>query len=166
MPDWVHRTTKEYLQSVSTASLQEPEANYIQNPDLSAVVGEPSQYWIITGDIVTLATPGEQVLIDIAIQDALNLDNRTDAAVLPDNDQSSQGTVNRALIELFNKRDNYIINRLEECQTVLTNIRDQVLGSQARQNVPAGFPMATSTRPRPDAIQDYKDAINAGDVDP
>jgi hypothetical protein len=42
MGDYVHRTTKQYLKSVSPNSLPEPLVNYIEDPDLSNVVGVPS----------------------------------------------------------------------------------------------------------------------------
>jgi hypothetical protein len=53
MGNYLHRTTKQYLQSWSPNDLPEPITNYIDEPDLSAVVGVPSIYWIITGDVVT-----------------------------------------------------------------------------------------------------------------
>jgi hypothetical protein len=75
MGDYVHRTTKQYLQSVSPNSLPEPLANYIEDPDLSNVVGVPSIYWIITGDVITEMTQGEKDAVDAA---ALS-DGRDDA---------------------------------------------------------------------------------------
>ena len=66
MPAWLHRTTKQYLTSVSPASLTEPESNYIQEPDLLAVAGFPSQYWIITGDLVSLEDQAARDAIDVA----------------------------------------------------------------------------------------------------
>ena len=64
MPNYLHRTTKQYLVSVSPISLLEPEANYIIDPDLSAVVSFGSQYWIITGDVVTLMILAERDVVD------------------------------------------------------------------------------------------------------
>jgi len=66
MGDYLHRTTKQYLQSVSPNSLAEPLANYIEDPNLSAVVGVPSRYWIITGDIVTEMSQGQKDAVDAA----------------------------------------------------------------------------------------------------
>ena len=75
MPNFLHRTTKTYSTSVSYADLQEPLANYIEAPDLSAVVGEPTKYWIITGDVITLMSQPEQDAVDdaelVASRDAL-----------------------------------------------------------------------------------------------
>ena len=75
MANYLHRTTKQYLTSTSPASLPEPEANYIEDPDLSPVAGFPSIYWIITGDIVSLMDQAARDAVDaanlIASRDAL-----------------------------------------------------------------------------------------------
>ena len=70
MPDFLHRTDKTLLTSVSYASLPEPLANYIEEPDLSAVEGWPSKYWIITGDTVSLADQSTRDAIDLAESEA------------------------------------------------------------------------------------------------
>ena len=70
MPAWLHRTDKTVLGSVASADLPESIANYIEEPDLSAVTGQPAKYWIVTGDVVLLA--------DLATRDAI------DAAELSD----------------------------------------------------------------------------------
>ena len=67
MPNYLHRTTKQYQTSISTIDLLEPVGNYIQDPDMSAVAGEPNIYWVITGDIVTLADQATQDAIDAQI---------------------------------------------------------------------------------------------------
>ncbi len=64
MPNYLHRTTKQYLQSVSPNDLAEPAANYIFMPDLSAVAGVPNQYWVITGDVVSEMSQGEKDAYD------------------------------------------------------------------------------------------------------
>lgn len=48
-------------------------AEWILNPDLSAVAGFPTQYWIITGDIVTLMSQTEMDVIDADIVAAADL---------------------------------------------------------------------------------------------
>lgn len=64
---WVHRVDKKVLRSVAEFDLPEPIENYIEEPDLSAVTGEPQKYWIITGDVITLADAPTQTAIDAAI---------------------------------------------------------------------------------------------------
>lgn len=58
----LHRTTKVLKRSVNTPEF--PVVDWIRNPDLSAVAGFSSEYWIITGDIVTLMNPGQRNAVD------------------------------------------------------------------------------------------------------
>ena len=67
MGDYLHRTTKQYYQSWSPNELAEPLANYIEDPDLSAVGGVPNIYWIITGDVISEMSQPEKDAIDAAI---------------------------------------------------------------------------------------------------
>ena len=82
MGDWVHRTTKAYLQSVSPDSLPDLISNYISQPDLSGVVGVPSKYWIITGDIISEMSPVEKDAVD-----AQNLSDSRDGIIQEQIDQ-------------------------------------------------------------------------------
>jgi len=66
MPRWLHRTTKQLLRSVPSGELPEAQANYIEEPDLSAVTGQPSKYWTITGDIIALKSQAERDAVDAA----------------------------------------------------------------------------------------------------
>ena len=70
MATLLHRTTKQYLVSVDPNGLPEPIANYIENPDLAAVVGFGSQYWVITGDVVTLMDAPARAAVDAAALEA------------------------------------------------------------------------------------------------
>ena len=67
MAVWIHRTTFNRLGSTSSASLPEPQANYVQNPDESAIFGHPNRYWILTGDIFTLMDATAQAVVDAAL---------------------------------------------------------------------------------------------------
>ena len=51
MASVLNRTTREYRRSVNTPEY--PVQDWIIDPDLSAVTGVPSRYWVITGDVVT-----------------------------------------------------------------------------------------------------------------
>ena len=67
MPNYLHRTKDQYQTSLSTADLLEPEANYIKDPDLSAVTGFAVIYWLRN------AFPDNNVtLMDQAARDALD----------------------------------------------------------------------------------------------
>jgi len=166
MANYLHRTTKELLNSVSPNDLPEPEANYVVNPDLSAVTGEPNRYWKITGDVVTLMDAGEQAAVDSAISSAETLDRRNDAEAEPDITQDFENVRVRALIELLNKRDNYLTNRIIELQNRVQAMLDSS-GNVANMRT-AGLGVgisATTTRTKADAITDYKNDINAGNQD-
>ena len=66
MPKWAHRTTFQVLTSVASADLPEPIANYVEEPDLSAVISEPMKYWSLSGDAFSL--------VDQATRDSIDLD--------------------------------------------------------------------------------------------
>ncbi len=71
MADVFNRTTGQYLKSVNTPDFD--VADWIINPDLSAVTGQPVKYWIIdppASDTIRSATAGEQTTIDQGIADA------------------------------------------------------------------------------------------------
>ncbi len=65
MSNVLNRTTKEYRESANEPDF--PQANWIWNPDLSAVSGFDSRYWTITGDVVTLMTLAERNAVDAAL---------------------------------------------------------------------------------------------------
>jgi len=87
MPNYLHRTTKQYQTSVAPQDLTEPEANYIQNPDMSVVAGEPSKYWVIAGDIVSLADQSTRDAIDAQLAaDAVDAEKTRQKDSYTDND--------------------------------------------------------------------------------
>ena len=76
---WVNRTTREFVQQTSSGEMErrfpaevfhdaegEPtsNANWIHAPDLSAVVGQPTKYWIIAGDSVRLMSQVARDAVD------------------------------------------------------------------------------------------------------
>lgn len=64
MANVLNRGTKEYLRSVHDPDY--PVQDWIHNPDLSAVAGFPSRYWVITGDSVSLMTQAARGAVDAA----------------------------------------------------------------------------------------------------
>ena len=70
MPKWLHRTTKQLLRSVPSGELPEPQANYIEEPDLSAVLSFPSKYWKIAGNNILLMSTPERAAVDAAEETA------------------------------------------------------------------------------------------------
>lgn len=68
MASVLNRATKQYLESTNTPDY--PPAEWILNPDISAVVGQPTKYWRIVGDIVSLLTQAERDAVDAAEREA------------------------------------------------------------------------------------------------
>jgi hypothetical protein len=64
MADVVNRTTRVHLRSVNTPDY--PASEWIINPDLSAVAGVPTRYWLISGNTVTEMTPAQKAAVDAA----------------------------------------------------------------------------------------------------
>lgn len=95
MASVLNRTTKAFLPSANTPDY--PVAQWIINPDMSAVVGFPSQYWIITGDVVTLMSQAQRDQVDT---DALNASRDSTAAVLAQPEAYPRGYALVALDEL------------------------------------------------------------------
>ena len=58
----LNRTTKRLIQSANTPDY--PTADWIINPDLSAVAGVNSKYWKISGDVVSEMSAGEKTTED------------------------------------------------------------------------------------------------------
>jgi hypothetical protein len=77
----LNRTTKAYFTSANTPDY--PVAEWIINPDMSAVDGYSSQYWIITGDVVTLMDQTQRDAVDAnAIE--MTRDNTADVLEQPE----------------------------------------------------------------------------------
>lgn len=64
MADVVNRATKQYIRSVNTPDF--PIADWIHNPDLSAVVGQPPKYWDIVLDLITLMSATDRQAVEDA----------------------------------------------------------------------------------------------------
>ncbi len=166
MPQWLHRTDKTLLNSIAAADLPEAQANYIEEPDLSAVTGWPAIYWTITGDTVTLQSQAERDATDAAIAAALLVVDRATNVTAVDS-IDSDGMRIRALIQTFNRRDNYLVNRIEQLQDVVMAMLNSTgaVGNMRADGLALTPMLATNTRTLGDARQDYKDDINAGLVD-
>ncbi len=175
---WWNNTTKVYEASTSPSDMTDrygglfvdgngeaqTTGDWNWDSDVTAVAGIQTKYWTGT-TVVTEMSQGEKDAVDAAEAAALVTSNRATAAAAPDDTQDPIGWETRALIELLNKRDNYLVNRIAELQSALDNVK---ASSGPADNIRAAIPaswMATATRPRGDAIQDYKDDINAGGAD-
>jgi len=72
--NWLNRITKQLILNTSPADMgvSEPVSNaeWIYDPDLLAVEGWPSHYWIITGDDVTLMDAAARATVDAVMLEA------------------------------------------------------------------------------------------------
>lgn len=168
MANVINRTTLEFRRSVNEPDFPEPDWKW--DPNMSAVAGVPFKYWKAPpswdGDVgpVEMTQP-EKDAVDAAEATALRDANRAAGVASIDTTQEPIGWNTRALIEILNKRDNYLVNRIAELQAALDAVKASTgPADNIRAAIPASW-LATSTRPRPDAIQGYKDAINNGEVD-
>lgn len=75
MASVLNRTTVEFLASVNTPDF--PTQDWIINPDLTAVAGQPTKYWVITGDVVSLMDAAARAVVDAAELEA-SRDDTTD----------------------------------------------------------------------------------------
>lgn len=92
-----HRTDGRFLASVHTPNYD--AANWIINPDLSAVTNEPVRYWIIDppgSDTIRAATAAEKLSIDAAIAS-----DRDDAEKAGAKNQVDVERVVRALVDML-----------------------------------------------------------------
>lgn len=64
----LHRRTKQLVPSANTPDF--PVADWIINPDLSAVAGWDARYWIVNGDAVSLMDAAGRAAVDKAMTDA------------------------------------------------------------------------------------------------
>ena len=123
MPNYLHRTTKQYLKSVSPAALSEPEANYIYMPDMSAVIGVPMRYWVITGDVVSeMSQLGKDTL------DAANLSNQRDAVIQAEVDRVE--SVLRQLVIMIIAENNALRQEINAISAESPNITDRTLSDR------------------------------------
>ena len=104
MASVLNRTTKQYLASANTADY--PPQDWIVNPDLSAVVGFASKYWVIAGDAVSLM--GSAARGDV---DAAELDAARDTAVseIDDIEAVLRAFANVVLDEINTLRDEHAL---------------------------------------------------------
>ena len=115
-------------------------------------------------DAAHAAYVADQANIDAATAQEITVADRGLAEDLPDS-PLQDGMSSRAIIEIFNKRDNFLTTRIIELQDALDAMKASVGAADAiRDAIPAIF-LPTQTRPRNDAIQDYKDDISSGNAD-
>ncbi len=120
MARWVHRITKQFLDSTSPASLPEPRAKYIENPDISAVTGFSNRYWTIIGDVISLMSQSERDAVDVAEEQA-QLDAIAD-------ELQQVRTLTRAFAEVVLDEINLLRSQHSLSARTLTQLRNAVRG--------------------------------------
>ncbi len=165
MANVLHRTADPVIYLTSVDPSNHPVIDWIRNPNISAVDGLPTKYWKRPlGDPVLPMTQPERDAVDAQLVVDQIEARRDEASNTPDR-ADGDGVRVRALIELFNKRDNYLVNRISELQTTLTAMKNTSGGADNIRNaIPTGW-LATNTRTKAAAVQDYKDDIQSGNQD-
>ena len=125
MADVLNRTTNQFLTSVNTPDF--PTADWIINPDLSAVTGFASKYWIITGDVVTLLDQAARDAVDAAELAQKILDDKTFEKLRYDLELAIKA------LALITKDE---INILRDAMTTLSTEANAVAGSITVHNLP------------------------------
>ncbi len=128
---WVNRTTREFVQQTSSGDMErrfpaevfhdaegEPtsNANWIHAPDLSAIVGQPTKYWIIAGDSVRLMPQAARDKVD-----AGEVKDRRDKQVATDFDDPESNL--RQIVKLIVRE----INILRQLHTLADRTFAQVM---------------------------------------
>ena len=134
----------------------------VWHPDSSELECESADQ--ATLDTAFAAYVADQANIDAATAEAKTVTQREQAERAPDI-VGANGMSARSIIEIFNKRDNFLTNRIIQLQDAMDAMKASTGAVQnLRDAIPATF-LPTNTRPRNDAIQDYKDEISSGDAD-
>ena len=95
-------------------------AEWILNPDLSAVTGQPTKYWIITGDVVTLMNQAARDGVDAATQSA-----RLDSVA---NELDQTQTIMRAFAEVVLDEINILRDQHSLTPRTLAQLKTAVRG--------------------------------------
>ena len=132
---WLNRTTNQYLIQISSGGMTmrfpgllfddgagQPinNADWIHAPDLSAVTGFDSKYWIITGDVVSLMDQASRDVLDAAAE-AAKLDSIADQL-------TQTRTIIRAFAEVVLDEINILRSQHSLSARTLTQLRNAVRG--------------------------------------
>lgn len=141
-----------------------PTADWFINPDISAVAGVDQKYWNLDNPTTEMDAAAKAV-VDAA-QQAAQVTSSHEELTIPVNGSLPEGVDIRALIQLANRRDNFLTNRMIELQDrvqAMLNSTGNI--SNMRTDGLAVSISATATRPLADAITDYTTDVDAGLAD-
>ena len=139
MASVLHRINKIYITSADTPEY--PIVDWIHNPNLSAVAGFASKYWIITGDVVTLMDQAARDAVDAAeLTTYKNGESDTaDTSVGSSNESVWQGF--REIIASQTRTHNKLANRIREIERALNDVKNTSGGSD---NIRAAIPLPSA----------------------
>lgn len=152
LEDW--RKIAELSGADPSLIMHDPGTNELECPDVTQTALDAGH----------AAYTADQANIDAATAAAEQDRTRSNAEIVPDSEKQD-GMGMRSIIETFNKRDNYLTNRILQLQQAMDDMKASTGAADSiRDAIPAVF-LPTATRPRNDAIQDYKDEITSGNAD-
>jgi hypothetical protein len=122
MANVLNRTTKVFVASANTVDY--PVQDWIIEPDMSAVVGFPSKYWVITGDVVSLMSEAERDVLDAAALEAQRDAKAARMDNLEDELRATQMATNLGLNQT-NARINDFLDAVDAA-TTLANLKSAV----------------------------------------
>lgn len=183
--NWLNRSNKTFIVKNSAADMTSrygssvdfhtygSNAEWIYDPDMSAVTGQPKKYWITQAfpdDAVTLMDQTARDAVDADEQATKVSDSRARAIAAGTTEFTgdvTEATQLRAIIQVISERDNYNTNRIIELQAQMAaivattgnsvqSVRDAVVGVNNS---------TTNTRNRAATFVNYEDIINSGQAD-
>ncbi|SHL43168.1 hypothetical protein SAMN05216428_102387 [Nitrosospira sp. Nsp11] len=129
MANVLNRTTNEFRRSVHEPNY--PAGEWIINPNLAAVEGFESKYWIITGDTVTLMDQAARNAVDLA-----ELETQRDAiASMFTNPEDVLRAFMRVVLNEFNAHADFQNQILNGIRTA-TSLADLKAKATAKQDYP------------------------------
>jgi len=164
MPRWLNRVTVQTVDRASPATMlfiYGSLVDWIENPDVSNVVGVPVKYWKMSGDIPFEMTQAEKDAVDAAEVLAALLADRVEAIARTDVDITTRELVEVLLFEI-----NKINTRIEEYKDVFEAIKATSGGSDNIRAAILDTFLNISPKTRGQVLQKMVDDINAGTADP
>lgn len=129
----LHRVTKELRRSVNTPDYN--PIDWIINPDLSAVAGQPVKYWLISGDIVSVADAAQQATIDAALLAAAEARQKEEEKEQFDTDRRLKAFAELLVNELNSRGDT--VNQLLSAIRLANNLANLQMQVNAINDIPA-----------------------------
>ena len=89
--DVLNRTTRQFLRSVNEPDY--PKSEWIWEPDLGAVTGIDSKYWVVAGDVVSLMKQADRDEVDATLAAQAVATDRAEQKARLDSERLLKGMV-------------------------------------------------------------------------